>query len=961
MEKISEKHVKKFGASACVFRATKERPRDDKVYKIKDIVNELNELFANTIDQVKKACDLVTPLEDRMRIMIRSSELKSPISTQLRNCCLQFKQLQTGQKDCVEISDEKYMCSDCFKICRSAACFNRHKKSRRSKRVDLPSMCDKSFQCQMCSSIVDKDRQNEHRCGETVCHICNKFVLDDHLCFMQTENPKPKNDSLIFYDFETDFSTGEHVVNFAVAQYLDGTEFVFKGYNALNEFCSFLFSRKHKGFTAIAHNSKAFDGVFIQRWLIEYRPTANIHLINTGQKIMQLTVKDYQIRLIDSLIFLQMPLAKFPKTFGLDETKFSKGDFPFLFNTIENQNYVGPIPDIKYYSPDSKFKKDHTKLIAWHEERNKNNFVFDFQKEMAKYCSQDVTILRLCCLQFRDLFLAETKVDPFCYYTIAAAVMAIYRSKYLQPNTIGIVPKNMYRNSNKPFSQSAIVWLEFVSAQTKCKIQHALNGGEKKVEDPELGKVYYVDGFCEETNTIFSFYGCLYHACPSCYDLRNDHPFFNEKQFYDVFDETIRRQNRLLQLGYEVKTIWEHDYCKLKETDEMKQFLDTDDIVTNLEPRDAFFGGRVNGFKLFRDAQQDETIEYVDFTSLYPYVNKTKVYPVDHPTIIRENFETISNYFGLIKCKVLAPRNLYIPILPSRIKDKLFFPLCKQCVVQNSSVCTHSENERAFWGTFTTVEVLKAIEKGYKVIEIFEIWHFENTSSDLFSGYVNYFLRIKQESSGFPSRIQTPEDRQKYVADYYENEGILLRHDKIDYNPGLRALAKLCLNSMWGKFCQKDNRLNTEFINDPLYFYRRLNGADIEMHDLCILNDDLVEIVFKRKHEYEVENKLTNIFIGIFTTAWATLELYNVMDLLQGNLLYCDTDSCIYVNKPGGPRPILGDYLGNLTNEITQEHGEGRGPLLLLHLHDKRSMLDVALLLVLRHDPRFLTLFVPIE
>ena len=58
MEKISEKHVKKFGASACVFRATMERPRDDKVYKIKDIVKELHELFANTIDQVKENTSL---------------------------------------------------------------------------------------------------------------------------------------------------------------------------------------------------------------------------------------------------------------------------------------------------------------------------------------------------------------------------------------------------------------------------------------------------------------------------------------------------------------------------------------------------------------------------------------------------------------------------------------------------------------------------------------------------------------------------------------------------------------------------------------------------------------------------------------------------------------------------------------------------------------------------------------
>ena len=64
--------------------------------------------------------------------------------------------------------------------------------------------------------------------------------------------------------------------------------------------------------------------------------------------------------------------------------------------------------------------------------------------------------------------------------------------------------------------------------------------------------------------------------------------------------------------------------------------------------------------------------------------------------------------------------------------------------------------------------------------------------------------------------------------------------DKIKYNPGLRAFAKLCLNSLWDKFSQKDDRLNTEFVSDPLHFYKRLHGADVEMHDLCILNDDLV-------------------------------------------------------------------------------------------------------------------------
>ena len=148
--------------------------------------------------------------------------------------------------------------------------------------------------------------------------------------------------------------------------------------------------------------------------------------------------------------------------------------------------------------------------------------------------------------------------------------------------------------------------------------------------------------------------------------------------------------------------------------------------------------------------------------------------------------------------------------------------------------------------------------------------------------------------------VKTPEDQARYIDEYYRHEGILLRRDKIVENPGLRAFAKLCLNSLWGRFAMRTDRVMTEFITDPLQFYKRINGADTEMHDLCLLNDDLVEVVFKRKQEYAEESKATNLFIGIFTTAWARLELYNLLDLLGESVLYVDTDSCVYVSKPGG-------------------------------------------------------------
>ena len=44
-------------------------------------------------------------------------------------------------------------------------------------------------------------------------------------------------------------SSGEHEVNFAVAQYADGKEEIFAGYHACDNFCSWLFTAKHKGCT----------------------------------------------------------------------------------------------------------------------------------------------------------------------------------------------------------------------------------------------------------------------------------------------------------------------------------------------------------------------------------------------------------------------------------------------------------------------------------------------------------------------------------------------------------------------------------------------------------------------------------------------------------------------------------------------------------------------------------------
>ena len=87
---------------------------------------------------------------------------------------------------------------------------------------------------------------------------------------------------------------------------------------------------------------------------------------------------------------------------------------------------------------------------------------------------------------------------------------------------------------------------------------------------------------------MYEFHGCVYHGYLLCFDQTNDHLFYSEWKMDDVYQETIRWEERLRMLGFTVKSIWEHDYRTLRETDEMQLFLDTFDIVTDLDPRDSF-------------------------------------------------------------------------------------------------------------------------------------------------------------------------------------------------------------------------------------------------------------------------------------------------------------------------------------------------------------------------------------
>ena len=111
--------------------------------------------------------------------------------------------------------------------------------------------------------------------------------------------------------------------------------------------------------------------------------------------------------------------------------------------------------------------------------------------------------------------------------------------------------------------------------------------------------------------------------------------------------------------------MWEYEFRETYPNDpELRHYLQNLDITDRLDPRESFFAGRTNASQLYYRTKEDEKIEYLDFTSLYPWVNKTCQYPVGDLEVITSDFKDLAQYFGIAKVRILPPRRLITPCYP---------------------------------------------------------------------------------------------------------------------------------------------------------------------------------------------------------------------------------------------------------------------------------------------------------
>ena len=198
-----------------------------------------------------------------------------------------------------------------------------------------------------------------------------------------------------------------------------------------------IFIRKYNGYKVYIHNMAKFDIIFLLKYIVKI---ASLQPVIHNGRIISLLInfgKDnkYKIEFKDSYLLLLSSLAKLTKGFGVDTLK---SIFPFLFVNENNMDYIGPVPDFKFF--DSKISQ---KEYNNYKTKFYNNW--NLRNELINYLKSDLKSLYQVVMKFnRDIFNIE-KIDMTKLPTNSAISFKIFRTNYLNDIKLPIIKGNIHK------------------------------------------------------------------------------------------------------------------------------------------------------------------------------------------------------------------------------------------------------------------------------------------------------------------------------------------------------------------------------------------------------------------------------------------------------------------------------------------------------------------------------------
>lgn len=815
------------------------------------------------------ACKAVFPSKDALLAHVKSRESGGACSS-CGHCCYTPECLAAHEEKCLESwkvwERPEGMCD-----AQAAIVMRQQQVVERNGRLYV-GKGHKKFNLCCCRNPKKRWGRyiDDHKCDHSYCRTCDEYLPDGHRCIIKALEVNHTNADGEFEEGSHYDGRGEWVAWDLETDPTDGhvpTHAYAQSFptGKKTQFtgpnCLSEFAQwalTQKHKTFWAHNFKGYDGQLLYAHLCRHTGKRPSKYITAGGKIMMMSFGT--VKFCDSLNHIAGTLASMPKTFALKKGGF----YPKRFNTPENKHYVGPIPDISFFDPDLKKPEERKALERWHAARVSEGHIWYHEHE-TRYAKEGL----------------KKGYYPYRFNT----------------------PENQAYVGKIPGIQWFDPELKKSSTRSALFRWHAKQSGLLREIRGEPGENPFEWNHAKETDEY-------------CVD-----------DVAILYRSLVKYQDASLEkTGVDpLRSITSAGYCqrlfRLKFYDDKATPLavlkkDEYDFV-----REGFHGGRTEVFQSRRiwtpeDVASGRYAEYKDICSLYPSVQYYDQMPLGAPewVMYEEEFPARINErivrrgrYGFYKVDLTCPKDLLIPVLMAKAPCGR-----KMCdLMDKTGVVVHSE------------ELKVALDQGYRITRIHKALVFNETSDKVFRKYIDCFHQTKLNASKRPDETELSASGYASFDEWADEceRRFGFRPDP-SYNPGARFMAKLCLNSLWGKFGQRPNLPQTKWFGtkQAKAFWRVMGDAcDGKVKIKEITEEDPTRIFVKWvKAEQDVSEKdlaKTNLAVAASVTACARVRLYAMLGKLKERAIYCDTDSVIYERDPNGFNVPQGIFLGEWTDE----------------------------------------------
>ena len=171
-----------------------------------------------------------------------------------------------------------------------------------------------------------------------------------------------------------------------------------------------------------------------------------------GLKIMCLKMEHFVF--LYGISFLPCPLRKLLQSYRVTVSKSWNSHY---FETEVNLDYIGPIPEVTYYGAKEMGEEERREFLAWYDSHKTH--LFANSRVLEKNFQDNFTVLREACRVFRREFMKIGNIDVFIEsIKIPSGCINLLRKRFLQPDTIGLIPTGGYICNNN-YSKKALMWL----------------------------------------------------------------------------------------------------------------------------------------------------------------------------------------------------------------------------------------------------------------------------------------------------------------------------------------------------------------------------------------------------------------------------------------------------------------------------------------------------------------------